>query len=297
VYSVQSSDSLSKETKAPCKTNRQQDTWVTSTAKAVEHTQDAAESKIKTAMTCRTINKKNVLFVPADIAELQPRSLRYLHKFAAANELSLIEDRRKIQAQPIIEKRSLKDPMMVLGMSMLLKQSGMPGPARSLSEPHRLNSENPFISIATLIDMAAFSAEKAKRVVLPPNRITLKALNNDTQPISGYACNIKTGDTTILLSHFESDNFRAIGYSAGNQFVFHLCLGGGTLQNPTLWAESKTLMSTDFRFQLFKAKEPADDYGLFYSTLYLDLSQAPYPGWLTAKLATNDELHVNDEVA
>jgi molybdopterin-guanine dinucleotide biosynthesis protein A len=294
---VQNSDSLSKKMKDLAKANRQQDTWVTLAAKALKHTQDAAESKIKTVLTCRTINKKNVLFVPADMAELQPRSLRYLHKFAAANEISLIEDRRKIQAQPIIEKRSLKDPMMVLGMSMLLKQSGMPGPARSLSEPHRLNPENPFFSINTLIDMAAFSAAKAKCVVLPPNRITLKALNNDTQPISGYACNIKTDDTTILLSHFESDNFRAIGYSAGNQFVFHLCLGGGTLQNPTLWAESKSLMSTDFRFQLFAAQKPADDYGLFYSTFYLDLSQAPFPGWLTAKPATNDELHIKDEVA
>lgn len=294
---MQNSDSPTKETQDISIVDRQQHTWVRSVAKAVKHTQDASESKIKTMLTCRTINKKNALFIPADMAELQPRSLRYLHKFAANNELSLIEDRRKVLAQPIIEKRTQKDPMMVLGMSMLLKQSGMPGPARSLSEPHRLNPENPFFPISTLIDMAAFSAIKAKHVVLPPNRITLKALNNNAQAISGYACNVKTDDTTTLVSHFESDNFRAIGYSAGNQFVFHLCLGGGALRNPALWAELKTLQSTDFRFQLFTAKKPADDFGLFYSTLYLDLSQAPFPGWITANPATNDELHIRDKVA
>jgi hypothetical protein len=293
---VRTSDSSAKETKVASKVHRQQNPWVISIAEAIRQTQDSAESKIKTMLTCSTIKLKNVFFVPADMAELQPRSLRYLHKFAAANELSLIEDRRKIQAQPIIEKRTLKDPMMVLGMSMLLKQAGMPGPARSLSKPHRLNSENPFFPISTLVDMAAFSAAKAKCIVLPPNRITLKALNNDNQPISGFACNIKTDDTTTLLSYFESDNLRAIGYSAGDQFVFHLCLGGGALQNPALWADLKTLQSTDFRFQLFTAKEPADDFGLFYSTLYLDLSQAPFPGWLTTKPATSDELHVNEEV-
>jgi hypothetical protein len=297
VYSVQSSNSVTDETKEASKADRQQDTWVTSVAEALKHTHDATESKIKTVLTCRTINKKNALFVPADMAELQPHSLRYLHKFAAANELSLIEDRRKIQAQPIIEKRTQKDPMMILGMSMLLKQAGMPGPARSLSEPHRLNPENPFFSISTLIDMATFSAAKAKRIVLPPNRITVKALNNDTQPISGYACNIKTDDTTSMLSHFESDNLRAIGYSAGDQFVFHLCLGGGTLQNPALWTDLKTLQSTDFRFQLFSGEKPADDYGLFYSTLYLDFSKAPFPWWQTAKPATNDGLHRNGAVA
>lgn len=294
---MQSSDSTTKEINAATGVSGQPLTWVTAVAQAVKQTQDTAESTLKTNLTSRTINNKSVLFVPADMAEFQPRSLRYLRKFAAVNTLSLIEDRRTIQAQPIIEKRTQKDPMMILGMSMLLKQAGLPGPARSLSEPNRLKPENPFFPITTLIDMAAFSATKAKRIMLPPNRITAKALNNATQAISGYACNIKTDDTTTLLSHFESDNLRAIGYSAGDQFVFHLCLGGGPLLSPSLWSDLKTLQSTDFRFQLFAGKTPADDYGLFYSTLYLDLSQTPVPSWLTTKPAINEELHTEEKIA
>jgi hypothetical protein len=294
---VQHSKSATKETKQASKAASQPNSWVHSIAEAVTKTQDSAESKIKSALTCRTINKKNVLFVPADMAQFQPRTLRFLHRFAQTNKLTLIEDRRSIQAGSIIEKLAQKDPMMVLGMGMLLKQAGMPGPARPLSEPHRLNPENPFFPISTLIDMAAFSTAKSKSTVLPPNRITVKALDNDTQPISGYACNIKTDDTTILLSHFESDNLRAIGYSAGNQFVLHLCLGGGTLQDPALWTTMNTLQSTDFRFQLFTGKKPADDFGLFLSTLYLDLSQAPLPSWLTDAPAKNNKWHLADKVA
>lgn len=294
---MQHSDSVVKETKRASTAASQPNSWVRSIAEAVNRTQDSAESKIKSAVTCRKINNKNILFVPADMAEFQPRTLRYLHKFAQTNKFTLIEDRRSIQAGVIIEKRAQKDPMMVLGMGMLLKQAGMPGPARPLSEPHRLNPENPFFPISTLIDMAAFSAGRSKSTVLPPNRITVKALDNDTQPISGYACNIKTDKTTILLSHFESDNLRAIGYSAGNQFVLHLCLGGGALQNPALWTNMNTLQSTDFRFQLFTGKKPSDDFGLFYATLYLDLSQAPLPSWLTDAPAKNDKRHQLDKVA
>ena len=294
---MQHSNSATKETKQASKAASQPNSWVRSVAEAVTKTQESAESRIKTVFTCRTINKKNLLFAPADMAEFQPRTLRYMHKFAQTNKFTLIEDRRSIQAGSIIEKRVQKDPMMVLGMGMLLKQAGMPGPARPLSEPHRLNPENPFFPISTLIDMAAFSAARSKSTVLPPNRITIKALDNDSQPISGYACNIKTDDTTILLSHFESDKLRAIGYSAGNQFVLHLCLGGGTLQNPALWTTMNTLQSTDFRFQLFTGKTPAEDFGLFFSTLYLDLSQAPLPSWLTGAPAKNDKRHLADKVA
>ena len=284
-------------TKASTLARRQKTPWVTAVAKAIEQTQGSSESKVKTVLTCRTINNKNALFVPADMAELQPRSLKYLHKFAAANTLLLIEDRRSVNAKPIIEKRTQKDPMMILGMSMLLKQAGMPGPARKLSEPHRLKPENTFVPIASLIDMAAYSATQAKRILLPPNRITVKALDNDSQPIFGYACNIKTDDTTCLLSHFESNSLKAIGYSAGSQFVLHLCLGGGIMPHSRLWTNLNTLQSTDFRFQLFAGKTPAEDFGLFYATLYLDLSQAPYPSWAVTKPAKNDARHQNENVA
>ena len=294
---MQGSEGKNKKTTASSLAQRQRTPWVASVAKAIRQTRESSESKVKSVLTCRTINKKNALFIPADMAEHQPLSLRYLHKFAAANKLLLIEDRRSVTAEPIIEKRTQKDPMMILGMSMLLKQAGMPGPARKLSEPHRLKPENSFFPISTLIDMAAFSATKSKRILLPPNRITVKALDNDTQPIFGYACNIKTDEATYLLSHFESDNLKAVGYSAGSQFVLHLCLGGGTLAGPKLWTNLNTLQSTDFRFQLFAGKTPAEDFGLFYSTLYLDLSQAPYPWWITTKPAKNDASHRNENVA
>lgn len=276
--------------------------WVNSVAAGSKQTMDAAESRVKTVLSCRTIDNRTALFVPSDMAELQPRSLNYLQSFAQSNNMRLIEDRRKLQMQPLLEKRVAHNPKLVLGMSMLLKQAGMPGAARSLSEPHRLNPESPYFSISTLVDMAAFSMPRAKRVKLDPNRITAKALNGDQQSITAYACNIKTENTTTVLSHFESDKLRAIGYSAGNQYVFHLVLAGGSVQDPQLWSDMETLQLTDFRFQLFTGSKPSEDYGLFYSTLYLDLTQAPYPWWLEQtqtkrSVAQNDAVHRGSEVA
>jgi len=247
--------------------------WVTSVSEEKRSTSDSAESKIKAALSYRMLDNKPAL-------QLQPRTLAYLQAFAKENELTLVEDRRKLDVKPIIEKRDTYEPKMVLGMSMLLKQAGMPGAARSLSEPHRLDPDSPYFSLSKLIDMAAFSAPQAKKVRLDPNRITVKALSNNTHPITAYGCNLKYGEITTVLSHFESPSFRAIGYSAGNQYVLHLCLGGGTTNDPNFWVNSELLQSMDFKFQLYEGQNHADDFGLFYSTLYIDLAQAPYPWWL-----------------
>ena len=282
--------------------NKRRSSWVNSAAVGSMQRSDPAESRVKTVLTCKRVENKNALFVPSDMAELQPRSLNYLQKFAQKNKLTLIEDRRKVQVQPLLEKRVVHSPKLVLGMSMLLKQAGMPGAARALSEPHRLNPDSPYFSISTLLDMAAFSMPKAKRVKLDPNRMTVKALQGSTQPITAYACNIKTENTTTVLSHFESEKLRAIGYSAGSQYVFHLVVAGGSINDPQLWADMETLQMTDFRFQLCAGSKPSEDYGLFYSTLYLDLAKAPYPWWLDAargggSTAQNDAVNQSSEVA
>lgn len=268
--------------------NDEHHTWVHSLADVIKQTDHTSETRMRTILTCDNKSSKPALFVPPDMAELQPRSLRYLHAFARSNDLCLIEDRRRVEVQPMVEKRDRKPPMIALGLSMLLKQTGMPGVARSLSEPHRLNADSPHIGISTLIDMAAFSANKAKRIVLLPNRMMVNVLDNDTQPISGYASKITSQDTTTVLSHFDSPKFRAIGYSAGSQYVIHVCLAGGTRQNPTLWTHLHTLTRTQFRFQLFPGRKDTQDFGLLYATFYMDLAEPPAPWWMESHSDTHN---------
>lgn len=255
-------------------------TWVHSLASVIRQTDDIQESRMKTVLSCDLDSSKPRLYVPPDMAELEPQSLRYLQTFSKNNNLQLVEDRRRGNVQPIFENRDKKPPMIALGLSMLLKQTGMPGMARSLSSPHRLNSDSPHIGITKLIEMAAFSADKSKRVVLLPNKFIEDVLDNDTQPIRGYACKCTSGDSTTILSHFDSPYFRAIGYSAGSQYVAHVCLAGGALSNPEIWTHLHTLSRTDFRFQLYPAKNPAHDFGLFYATFYLDLKKSPSAWWI-----------------
>ena len=78
----------------------------------------------------------------------------------------------------------------------------------------------------------------------------------------------------------------------------HVCLAGGPLKNPTLWAHLHTLTRTDFRFQLFPSRKPANDFGLFYATFYLDMAESPAPWWIDS--ATDAELtqadHIDTEI-
>lgn len=254
--------------------------WVHELAEVIKRTGMAPENRMRTMLSCNIKSSKPSLYVPPDMAELQPRNLRYLHAFAKANDLKLVEDRRRVAITPAVEQRDSAPPMIALGLSMLLKQTGMPGAARSLSKPHRLRPDSPHIGIARLIHMASCSAEAAKRVVLLPNRLMVNVLDNDTQPITGYACKLMASDNTTILSHFDSPRFRAIGYSAGTQYIIHICLAGGPVNKPGLWTHLHTLTRTHFRIELFPGATPSEDFGLLYATFYMDVATAPLPWWL-----------------
>lgn len=268
-------------------------TWVQTLSGAIRKTSNLNESRMRTMLSCDTHSSKPALFVPPDMAILQPDSLRYLHAFARANAIQLVEDRRRVEIQPIIEQRNSKPPLIAASLSMLLKQTGLGQKPKKMSFPHRLNADSPHITISRLIKIAAFAAPQSKKVVVLPNRMMVKLLNNDTQPISGYACKLKSKDTTTILCHFDSSKLRVIGYSAGRQYVMHVCLAGGPLSNPALWTHLHTLTQTDFRFQLFPDSKTTDDFGLFYATFYMDVADDTPPWWLNTEIdthqpATND---------
>ena len=260
---------------------RQHTTWVQPLVDIVSMTDLSMETRLRTSLSCDIQARHPTIYWPSDMAELQPRNFRYLQNFAKKNGFKLLEDRRSMDVQPILEKRDRKPAMIALGLSLLMKQTGVPGIARIPSEPHRLNADSRHIGLGKLIQMTAFAAPKSKRVVVLPNRILVNALK-DTQPIAGYACKLNHSSNTTLLSHFDSPYFRSIGYSTGSQYVTHICLAGGLRDSAALWTQLPTLTNTDFKFQLFPAERASDDFGLFYITYYLNMAEAPTPWWLTA---------------
>ena len=270
--------------------------WINSLAKIIQVTDGRAESPLRTILSCDIQDDQPCLFVPPDMASLQPNSLRFLRTFSRQHALKLIEDRRHVEVQPIIEQRNRSLPPICTEVSALLKQTGMPGDARSLSHPHRLNPDSVHISVQRLINMAASASSKSKKVVVLPKSSISDALDNNTVPITAYACKIQTDDLTSILSHFDSPTFRAIGYSAGSQYVMHVFFAGGPLRNPQLWAPLKTLTRTNFRFQLYPGSRPEYDFGIFYSTFYFDLNVDPKPWWLSGQTGDDLDIHKSNRL-
>lgn len=255
-------------------------TWVQPLVDTVNMTDLSVETRLRTSLSCDIQSRHPTIYWPSGMVELQPRNFRYLQNFAKTNGFKLLEDRRSMDIQPVLEKRDRKPAMIALGLSLLMKQTGLPGIARIPSEPHRLNADSEHIGLGNLIKMAAFAAPKSKRVVVLPNRILVNALK-DTQPISGYACRLNHSGNTTLLCQFDSSYFRSIGYSTGSQYVTHICLAGGLRDCTQLWTQLPSLTNTDFKFQLFPAERASDDFGLFYITYYLNMAETPTPWWLT----------------
>lgn len=257
-----------------------QTTWIDSVASLAHHTSPSAETRTRTMINCDIVAGERSIYIPPDMAELQPDSQRYLHAFAEAHSLQLIEDKRRVTVQPIVEKRNQDSPLIAKALGELLRQLGLPGDIRPQSRPHRLDPDSEHIDIDNLIQMAAFAAPEAKQVSIQANHHLTDLLGDDNQTILAYGSRLMSADINTILTHFVSPEFRVIGYSTGHQYVLHVCLAGGSISNPQIWADFKTLTRTDFRFQLFSAAEIQNDFGLFYATHYLDLAESPAPWWL-----------------
>lgn len=270
--------------------------WITSLAEQTRDTRHSAETRMRTIISCDVRASKQTLYVPPDMAALQPRSLRYLNSFARQHDLQLVEDRRRVSIQNTKDKRAGTAPVVAKALGELLKQLGMPGVARPQSSPHRLGSDSPHIDITKLVRMAAHAAPDAKRIRVQPNRTLAGVLGNNSEAINVYACKLMSADSKTVLSHFDSPKFRALGYSTGKQYVMHVCVGGGALADPELWADFHTLTRCDFRFQLLNAPDPKNDIGLLYATYYFDVAEAPAPWWLNAwadlRSSANENVHV-----
>lgn len=222
-------------------------------------------------MTVAVKNNKASFFLPPDMASLQQNNLRYLHALSQASSCRLIEDRRSVDLAPLSEQRDRKPPHLAMSLSLLVKQTGLPGPLRTLSMPHRLKQENVHIPLPDLIDLMAGSLEQCKRVVILPNRFISNFLGNDTNPIAGYAGRLTIGDKETTLCYFDSPSLRTIGYRSGDQFVLHYLLGGGPIRSPQLWTNLPALQGAQARLQLFRSSHRGHDFGLLHSTVFLDL--------------------------
>ena len=248
-----------------------------------------ATSRLHTTLSCDIRGDRPVLFLPPEMGTLQPRSLGYLRAFARRHGFGLVENRRRADIRPIVEQRDRSPSELATGIGLLLEQSGMPGGARTLSRPHRLNADGLHVELDELVRMAARGRERSKRVVMLPNRPLVDVTGADTHPIVGRACRVESAAGSTVLSQFESPAFRCLGYSTGRQYVVHVFLAGGLANDPELWSRLHTLTRTDFRFRLFPAGRPAHDFGLFHATFHFDVADGEdAPWWLSNDDAARD---------
>jgi len=247
--------------------------WIQGLSAVLDLTDRRNNPRLRTTMSCTLKKNRIAFFLPPEMSSLQPENLRYMHRIAKKHDCRLIEDRRTVNVQPIIEQRNHEASTMTLGISALLKQACLPGTAPTPSVPHRLNRDNLHIDVADLISMAAFATPTSKKIVLLPNQFMVEVLDNETSPIAGYACKLVTADAVTTLTYFDSEFFKCVGYRAGNQFVMHVFLAGGPLHSPQVWANPHTISHDDFRFQLFKSTHSGHDFGLMYKTFYFDIDE------------------------
>lgn len=263
------------------KTEANTDEWIRGLSRVLKFTDQRVRPGLRATLSCKVSDGEPSLFLPPELATLQPDILSYLHALGAANNITLIEDRREIDIQPMTERRSKRPSDLALGVSLLLRQTGLPGPAHCLSKPHVLRPDNPQISLPKLINMAAHVQPGCKKVVFIPNRFLTGDFSEQAKPMTGYACKVITQEEQITISYFNSPDFHAMGYISNDQFVIHVFLAGGPISSPKIWSPFSIMTDSAFRCQVFKSKSAAHHFGILYSTLYIDLeaSMETEPWW------------------
>jgi len=260
--------------------------WILALDNVLKLTDEKTKTGLQARITCNVVNDNASFILPPEMAELQPDVLNYLHAIGAAHDITLIEERRSKDRIPVINRRSQRPTNLALGISLLLKQTGMPGPVHSLSVPHMLKPGNDGIDIAKLIKIVAKVYPDSKRVIFEPNRFLTGEFTDQNASMTGYACKVMTNDNAIILGYFNAPQFHAIGYVTNDQFVMHVFLAGGPIRQPRLWSPYKTMTDSIFRCQLFKSALAGSDFGLLYTTFYIDLEGALQnrPSWHESKI-------------
>ena len=233
-----------------------------------------AEMRLPTICSGVVSHGKLALRLPADMHSLQPAGFEYVRNFAHQHELGLLENRRRVNIQPIVERRNGGPKQLAKGLGLLLKKAGLAGVAKSLSCPHSLAMSNPTIPISRLISAVYSTLASSEHCVLTPSRLTESALGHGMNSIACYTGNLNLGSGPVAISHFVSRDFRCVGYSTGNQYVVHQLIGGGPLAKSALWVSRKRLADCDFRLQIFQQGSSDTHFGLFYRTIYLSADES-----------------------
>jgi len=223
---------------------------------------------------CGCIERQGVkaLLLPADMPALQPTGFEYVRTFARKHELKLLENRRLRNVKPAFERRSSGPAEHAAGLAVLIEQAGITQSATVMSRPHQLEKNKRSIALGDLIASVSGTLGSSVHRVVTPTGLAGVSLGNGLNSIACYTSNQKSPSGVVQLSHFVSRDFRCVGYSAGNQFVLHQFIGGGSMDLPSLWVSRNRLANSEFRLQLFQCALSDRILGLFYRTVYLSLA-------------------------
>lgn len=252
--------------------------------------------RLRTTLQCKLVGKDPSLLVPPDLAQDQPEILEYLTRFAAVSALTLIEDRRRLALAPIVERRRNNLPDMAMALSMLLQQTGLPGPLPTLSSPHSLHKTSRKIDVGQLLRAARQVTDQSRKVIVIPKSFVRKRLSEHEDSLSVRACQLtlddnQTKDTQepndpIPFVQFHASDFHAIGYKTDAQFILCAYLAGGPIAQPETWSSFKALSQSPFQCQIFNSPYPHQNSALFYRMFYFDLhAEQIEPDIETSKIA------------
>ena len=273
--------------------------WVSRLREHLTGAQPSAKARLRTTLQYKLVGTDRSLLVPPELAEDQPETLQYLHRFAAAHSLTLIEDRRRLELAPIVERRRSGTPNTAMAISLLLKQLGTPGPTPRLSSPHMLRPGNHKIDLDQLVRIAASVRERSRHISVKPNNFIKERLMRQSDKIEISACRLQnpsgfatraattasfttnpgkaadeTADDALTFAQFHADDFHAIGYITGDQLVVTVFLGGGPLANPEFWTDTECLSDNPFHCQIFPSPYSNQTCGILYQTFYIDHDEA-----------------------
>jgi len=289
---------LQQSTQVDTTKARESQHWVSRLREHLTGAEPQAKARLRTSLQYKLVGKDRSLLVPPELAEDQPETLQYLHRFAKAHDLTLIEDRRRLELAPIVERRRSGTPNTAMAISLLLKQLGTPGPTPRLSSPHMLRPGNHKINLDQLVRIAAGVREQSKNISVTPGNFIKERLmqQSDTVEISacrlqnpsGFATRASTASlntpenkvteledvASLTFAQFHADDFHAIGYVTGDQLVVTVFLGGGPLACTELWTDTECLADSPFHCQIFPSPYPNQICGIFYQTFYIDHSGA-----------------------
>lgn len=221
----------------------------------------ATELADKHVIGCKNISGDTTLLHSRKLNDQPEKAYHWLRQFTQRNNLALKPRQTNVHVPSELRKRRQTDSPIGLGVNLLMQKSaqhiGMRLPALGNSARNSFRATHPRIDATSAVAISHQVRNNGQ-----PFNIAANHFLTGAQEAMLYACVLSRGGAKKTFAYFEADGLHALGYQAGNDYIFDFIIAGGFGESAALHKRGAKLDNERLNLTLFRTHSGHSYFGV-----------------------------------